>query len=64
MLSTLKESYEEFKKRHNYIKIGCTKFTMLMPKHFFFQLGSSDSFCMCVYYSSKRKDNDGQCKLC
>lgn len=47
MLSTLKESYEEFKKRHNDIKIGFTKFTMLKPKHFV-QLGSSGTHSVCV----------------
>lgn len=47
MLSTLKESYVEFKKRYSDIKIGFTKFTMLKPKHFV-QLGSSGTHSVCV----------------
>lgn len=47
LLSTMKESYEEFKRRHCNIKVGFTKFSMLKPKNCV-QLGSSGTHSVCV----------------
>lgn len=47
LLSTLKESYEEFKKRHKDINIGFSKFSLLKPKYCV-QLGSSGTHSVCV----------------
>lgn len=47
ILSTLKEIYEEFKKKHVDVKIGFSKFAELRPKYCV-QLGSSGTHTICV----------------
>lgn len=55
MLSSLRESYYEFKKKHPLAKVGFTKFTMLRPKNCMkLGVGNQQNICVCTLHQNMK----------